>query len=238
MSVIMTMRVSGDPARFEQTVAAEAEAIGRIMDVAKRNGLIAHRWYGSDGEFMAVDECPDQQSFQAFMEQAQPDIRPVMEAAGVTSQPNVTFWRTLDTGDAVGWGAGARGSPTKRRDDVSAVGETSDPRLAPGAITWFPPPTASQARDQDRERGGPLPPAAGLGSGTPERSLALPPACGSLRPRAGTLASASKRHSWRTPSEACHPAVDSEIMRRASLRRTRSSADRSFSAATERARRL
>ena len=67
MSVIMTMRVSGDPARFEETVAAEAEAIGRIMDVAKRNGLIAHRWYGSDGEFMAVDEWTDEQSFQAFM---------------------------------------------------------------------------------------------------------------------------------------------------------------------------
>ena len=105
MSVIMTMRVSGDPARFEETVAAQGEAIGRIMDVAKRNGLIAHRWYGSDGEFMAVDEWPDQESFQAFMEQAQPDIGPVMQAAGVTSQPSVTFWRTLDTGDAVGWGA-------------------------------------------------------------------------------------------------------------------------------------
>ena len=105
MSVIMTMRVSGDPARFEETVAAQGEAIGRIMDVAKRNGLIAHRWYGSDGECMAVDEWPDQESFQAFMEQAQPDIGPVMEAAGVTSQPSVTFWRTLDTGDAVGWGA-------------------------------------------------------------------------------------------------------------------------------------
>lgn len=49
MSVIMTMRVSGDPARFEETVAAKADAIGRIMDVAKRNGLIAHRWYGSKG---------------------------------------------------------------------------------------------------------------------------------------------------------------------------------------------
>jgi len=105
MSVITTLRVSGDPARFEETFATNAEAIGRIMGVAKRNGLIAHRWYGSDSELMAVDEWPDEESFQSFMEQAQPDIRPVMEAAGVTSQPNVTFWRTLDTGDAVGWGA-------------------------------------------------------------------------------------------------------------------------------------
>lgn len=105
MSVIMTMLVSGDAARFEETVAAEADAIARIMDLARSNGLIAHRWYGSEGEFMAVDEWPDQESFHAFMEQAQADIGPVMEAAGVTSQPSVTFWRTLDTGDAVGWGA-------------------------------------------------------------------------------------------------------------------------------------
>jgi hypothetical protein len=31
---------------------------------------------------VAVDEWPDQDSFQAFMEQAQPDIGPLMEAAG------------------------------------------------------------------------------------------------------------------------------------------------------------
>jgi hypothetical protein len=41
MSVIVTMRVSPDPARFEETVAANAEAIGRIMGVAKRNVLTA-----------------------------------------------------------------------------------------------------------------------------------------------------------------------------------------------------
>jgi len=50
-----------------------------------------------------VHQWPDRESFQAFMEQAQPDIGPVMEAGGVTSQPSVTFWRALDTRDAVGW---------------------------------------------------------------------------------------------------------------------------------------
>lgn len=103
MSVIVTVRVSGDPAVFEEQVAAQAEAIGRILDVAKSHGLIAHRWYGADGEFMAVDEWPDAESFQAFFEEAQPDIGPLMQAAGVTSPPDVTFWRTLETNDAVGW---------------------------------------------------------------------------------------------------------------------------------------
>ena len=105
MSVIVTLRVSGDPATFEQQVAAHADAIGRIMDVATRHGLIAHRWYGADGHYMAVDEWPDADSFNAFFNEAQPDIGPVMQAAGVTSPPEVTFWRTLDTRDAVGWGA-------------------------------------------------------------------------------------------------------------------------------------
>jgi hypothetical protein len=105
MSVIVTLRVSGDPAAFEEQVAAQAEAIGRIMDVAKRHGLIAHRWYGTDGEFMAVDEWPDAESFQAFFDEAQPDIGPVMQATGVTSAPSVTVWRTLETNDAVGWTA-------------------------------------------------------------------------------------------------------------------------------------
>lgn len=105
MSVIVTVRVGGDPAAFEEQVAAQAERIGRIMDVAKRRGLIAHRWYGADGEFMAVDEWPDAESFQAFFDEAQPDIGPVMQATGVTPPPNVTFWRTLETNDAVGWNA-------------------------------------------------------------------------------------------------------------------------------------
>jgi hypothetical protein len=105
VSVIVTINVSGEPAAFEEQVAAQADAIGRIMDAAKRNGLIAHRWYGTDGQFMAIDEWPDAESFQAFFDEAQPDIAPLMRATGVTSPPNVTIWRTLETNDAVGWNA-------------------------------------------------------------------------------------------------------------------------------------
>ena len=47
MSVIVTMRVSGDPVTFEQQVAAHADAIGRIM---------------------AVDEGPDAESFNCLLQ--------------------------------------------------------------------------------------------------------------------------------------------------------------------------
>jgi hypothetical protein len=105
MSVIVTLRVSGDPAKFQQATADHADAIDRIMDVAKRHGLIAHRWYGGDGQYMAVDEWPDGDDFDAFFNEAQGDIAPVMQAAGVKAPPEATVWRTLDIGDAVGWGA-------------------------------------------------------------------------------------------------------------------------------------
>jgi hypothetical protein len=105
VSVIVTLRLSGDPATFEQAVAGQRDAIDRIMGIAKSHGLIAHRWYGSDGECMAIDEWPDADSFHAFMEEAQPDIGPVMAAAGITSEPSVEVWRKLETDDEVGWGA-------------------------------------------------------------------------------------------------------------------------------------
>jgi hypothetical protein len=72
--------------------------------LAKLHRLIAHRWYGAEGQYVAVDGWPDSDSFNAFFDEAT-GLGPVMRAAGVTSPPEVTFWRALDTGDAVGWGA-------------------------------------------------------------------------------------------------------------------------------------
>ena len=105
MSVIMTLRMQGDPQRVESAAKDDAERMGRILDIAKSNGLIAHRWYASEGEFMAVDEWPDAASFQAFFEAAGSEIGPLMQAAGITEQPVPTFWEKMEVGDDVGWGA-------------------------------------------------------------------------------------------------------------------------------------
>jgi quinol monooxygenase YgiN len=105
MSVIVTVRIEGDPAKFEETASANADAIGRVMEVAKSKGLVAHRWYGADGVFMAIDEWPDGDSFKAFFEgpEAQDDIGSLMQAAGVSSPPETTVWRKLEIGDEYGW---------------------------------------------------------------------------------------------------------------------------------------
>jgi hypothetical protein len=67
--------------------------------------LIAHRFYGTAGQLMVLDEWPDEQSFQAFFTHMQPQIQSIMEAAGVPGEPHPVFWRKLDAHDDYGWGA-------------------------------------------------------------------------------------------------------------------------------------
>ena len=102
MSVIMTLRVSGDPDKLERLAAENPGTISGIAERAKGHGLIAHRFYGSEGQIMVVDEWPDAASFQAFFAAEEATIGPMMEQVA-TSEPEITFWHKLETGDDVGW---------------------------------------------------------------------------------------------------------------------------------------
>ena len=107
MSVIMTLQADGDPKALEQFVSDNTEKMRSILEAAKRHGLIAHRFYGSDdgGRLMVLDEWPDRQSFESFFKEQESELGPMFEAARVTAQIEPTFWRELDTQDAYGWGA-------------------------------------------------------------------------------------------------------------------------------------
>ncbi len=106
MSVLMTFRAHGDPNELERRAAADPDQMRSIANHAKEHGLIAHRFYGSeDGQIMVVDEWPDPESFQGFWDSMRSEIEPMMRAVGVTGEPDVTFWRKLETHDDVGWDA-------------------------------------------------------------------------------------------------------------------------------------
>jgi heme-degrading monooxygenase HmoA len=106
MSVIMTFRVKGDAQKLESLAAEDPDVMRNISKTAEDHGLIAHRFYASDaGEIMVVDEWPDPESFQRFFAAAQSEIQPRMQEIGATGEPEVTFWRKLETHDEVGWGA-------------------------------------------------------------------------------------------------------------------------------------
>jgi hypothetical protein len=100
----MTLRAKGDPQELERRAAESPDTMRSLADRAKGFGLTAHRFYGSDdGQIMVVDEWPDPQSFQRFYESVREEIEPMMREVGVTDDPEVTFWRKLESHDEVGW---------------------------------------------------------------------------------------------------------------------------------------
>ena len=105
MSVIMTMQLDGDPAAAERYAAEHPYEMKGILEHAVQHGLIAHRFYGSDGKIMVIDEWPDAQSFQEFFAKAEAQIGPMMAAAGVSGEPQPLFWSKLETHDDYGWNA-------------------------------------------------------------------------------------------------------------------------------------
>jgi len=102
VSVIMTFRVAGDPDKLEQLAGENGDVLRGISERAKEHGIIAHRFYGNEGQIMVVDEWPDPESFHRFFESEQETIGPMMEQVA-TGEPEVTFWRKLETGDDIGW---------------------------------------------------------------------------------------------------------------------------------------
>ncbi|HLY50394.1 MAG TPA: hypothetical protein VKR21_14470 [Solirubrobacteraceae bacterium] len=105
MSVIMTLRMKADPRRVEELAAEDPSRFAGVAEIGKERGVIAHRFYGSDtGEVMVIDEWPDTESFQRFFEETRDRIQPLMADAGVQGEPEITFWRKLETHDEVGWG--------------------------------------------------------------------------------------------------------------------------------------
>jgi len=68
------LQVVGDPKALEQFASDSTEKAQGILEAAKRHGLIAHRFYGSDdgGSLMVLDEWPDRQNFESFSRSRSP----------------------------------------------------------------------------------------------------------------------------------------------------------------------
>lgn len=103
MSVIVTIWVQGDPQKLEEYAGANREDMQAILESAKGHGLIAHRFYGSSGQVMVIDQWPDEQSFRSFFQENQDRIGPLVQAAGAKGEPGINVWQKLDTGDEFGW---------------------------------------------------------------------------------------------------------------------------------------
>lgn len=99
MSVYLSLRVNADRAKFEEL--AKGEWKDRIKAVAERGksmGAIHHRFAASEGEIVVIDEWESREQFESFFNST-PDIGEFMQAVGVTSEPQITYFEPLDVGD-------------------------------------------------------------------------------------------------------------------------------------------
>lgn len=101
MSVLMTLRIKGDATKLEALAAKDPTVFPSVAAKGKEMGATYHRFYATDSEVLVVDVWPDEATFHAFFEST-PEIADVMAEAGVTTPPEITFWRKVDLGDDIG----------------------------------------------------------------------------------------------------------------------------------------
>jgi quinol monooxygenase YgiN len=98
MSVIVTIRITGDPAQAKAVADADPDRIRGISEKGRAAGALHHRFVAGDGEFMVIDEWESAEAFQGFFGST-PEIGAVMAEAGVQSEPHVEIWQPLDMHD-------------------------------------------------------------------------------------------------------------------------------------------
>ena len=101
MSVLMCLRVQGDARRLEHMVEIEPDAFTKVAEQGRKMGATYHRFYATDDEILVIDEWPDEQTFHTFFA-SQPEIPKIMAEAGVTTEPQITFYRKLELNDDIG----------------------------------------------------------------------------------------------------------------------------------------
>ena len=99
MSVYMSLRVKADRAKFEELAAGEwKDRLQAISERSKSMGAIHHRFAAANGEIVVMDEWESREQFERFFNDT-PEIAEFMQAVGVQSEPEISFYEPLATGD-------------------------------------------------------------------------------------------------------------------------------------------
>ena len=97
MSVLVTMRVSGDTDQFRRFIETDGDFMQRLGDEAKAQGAIHHRFGIGDGFVLVIDEWESAYAFQQFFQRD--DIAQAIMRAGAQGEPEVTIAEAIETPD-------------------------------------------------------------------------------------------------------------------------------------------
>jgi hypothetical protein len=98
VSVIVTMRVTGDTDQFRRFIETQQETLRRVSADARSKGCLHHRFGVGDGFVLVVDEWESPEAFQSFFH-GNPDLPGVMHDAGAQGEPDITFTEAVSTAD-------------------------------------------------------------------------------------------------------------------------------------------
>jgi heme-degrading monooxygenase HmoA len=98
MSVYMSLRVKADADKLQEVAREEHDTLMAIAERAKTQGAIHHTFAAAGDEVVVMDEWESEAAFQRFFE-SDPDVPKLMQAAGMTGEPEISFYRPLDLGD-------------------------------------------------------------------------------------------------------------------------------------------
>ena len=97
MSVLITVKVPGDVAKFRATLTERAEEMKGIAKRAKEQGAIHHR-FGIGPDFvLVVDEWEKAEQFQAFF--GSPELMAFIASAGGAGAPEITVSDAVSSAD-------------------------------------------------------------------------------------------------------------------------------------------
>jgi heme-degrading monooxygenase HmoA len=98
VSVYMSLRVKADADQLEKYARDHADTMRDIGEDAKQQGCIHHTFAAENGDVVVMDEWESREAFEKFFN-GNEKVERIFSDMGVQSEPEVHFYRPLDTGD-------------------------------------------------------------------------------------------------------------------------------------------
>jgi hypothetical protein len=99
MSVLITVKVSGDVATFRKAVAERGDEFANIADKARGVGALHHRFGIGEGYVLVVDEWASAEQFETFF--TDPGLQEFIASIGgdTDAAPEITVTEAIASAD-------------------------------------------------------------------------------------------------------------------------------------------
>ncbi|HZC70026.1 MAG TPA: hypothetical protein VE442_04990 [Jatrophihabitans sp.] len=100
MSVLVTLKFSGDTDVFRKAIVDKADQLAKIAEDARQNGGGLHHQFGiGDGYVLVIDEWETVEDFQTFF--ADPELQTLIGTMGADpdAPPEITVAEAIDSPD-------------------------------------------------------------------------------------------------------------------------------------------